>query len=59
VVLTRVEDQGIRGGDFIDDSADRFACARVGSDNPNHAQTFYGFRTFLPSRLPLQERGST
>jgi len=58
VVLTRVEDQGIRGGDRLS-GLYRLRCAHEGSDNPARSTRYYGFRTFLPSRLPLQERGST
>lgn len=48
----RVEDQGIRGGDFLEEGGRRLSPSLEASDNPVRVTTFYGFRTFRPSRLP-------
>lgn len=40
----RVIDQGIRGGDWLDEGTTRIRAAQVASDNPMRSTDFYGFR---------------
>ena len=49
----RVEDRGIRGGDFLDKEESRFMAGRVASDNPIRVTYFYGFRVFRNSRQQI------